>query len=155
MTTVQVGLVDVYLLRPSPGGPEVLLLRRAPGGRCPGSWEAIHGHIEPGESPVDAALREVQEETGLLVDRLYNLSRVERFYLHHPDEVVLVPVFAGWVPAGAEARLGAEHDAMAWLGGAEARARCSWPRSARAIADALHLVGAGTAGPLEDVLRVR
>ena len=49
--------------------------------RCPGAWEPVHGHIEPGEEPEDAAIREVREESGLVVDRLYNAC-VQPFYLH-------------------------------------------------------------------------
>jgi hypothetical protein len=51
--------------------------------------------------------------------------------------------------------LSVEHDRLEWLPAAGAATRFSWPRAVRAIDDALHLVGDGTAGPLEDVLRVR
>ena len=106
MTSVRVSLVDVYVLRRGSGGIECLVLRRAPGGRCPGSWEAVHGHIEDGERPWQAAGRELEEETGLSPERLYNLSRVETFYQHRLDEVALVPVFVAFVPADAVVRLG-------------------------------------------------
>jgi 8-oxo-dGTP pyrophosphatase MutT (NUDIX family) len=91
MTEVRVAFVDAYVLRMAPagGGLEVLALRRAAGGRSPGSWETVHGHIEPGENPVEAALREVREETGLDPARWYNLSRVEAFYRHRTDEIAL------------------------------------------------------------------
>ena len=98
MTSVRVSLVDVYVLRRDGAGLRCLVLRRAPGGRCPGSWETVHGHIEEGEHPADAAARELQEETGLVPERLYNLSRVETFYQHRKDEVALVPVFVAFVP---------------------------------------------------------
>jgi 8-oxo-dGTP pyrophosphatase MutT (NUDIX family) len=147
--------VDVYVLRPSGGGWEVLCLRRAPRDRSPGTWESVHGHIEDGETPVGAAERELAEETGLAADRLYNVSRVESFYLHRPDVVVLIPVFCAIVAAGAEARTSAEHDALEWLEPARAAERFAWPRERRALADALALLGRGDAGGLEDVLRVR
>jgi dihydroneopterin triphosphate diphosphatase len=146
--------VDVYVLRGADTGLELLLLRRAPGGRCPGSWESVHGHIEPGESPVEAARRELSEETGLLAERLYNLSRVELFYQHRPDVVALVPVFAAFVAAAAEPRLGPEHDRLEWLGPDQARARFAWPRERRAVEDITVLFRDGHAGPLEDVLLV-
>ncbi len=152
MTSVRVSLVDAYLLRPGPAGPDVLVLHRAPGGRCPGSWEAVHGHIEPGETPAQAARREIAEETGLVPVRLYNLSRVECFYQHGADEVALVPVFAGWVEADAAVRTGPEHDAHAWVPARDAADHFAWPREARAIADAVRLLAHGDAGPLEDVL---
>lgn len=154
MTTVRVSLVDVYPLRPAPAGLEALVLRRAAGGRCPGSWEAVHGHIEPGETPAQAARREVREETGLAPRRLYNLSRVELFYQHGPDEVALVPVFAALLEAGAGVLLGPEHDAAEWLPVEAAAERYSWPREARAVRDAARMLSGGDAGPLEDVLRV-
>ena len=51
VTSVRVSLVDLYVLRGAGPSLECLVLRRAAGGRCPGSWEAVHGHIEPGETP--------------------------------------------------------------------------------------------------------
>ena len=46
----------VYVLRGA-GGRARVSGAPAPGagGRCPGSWEAVHGHIEPGETPAEAA----------------------------------------------------------------------------------------------------
>jgi 8-oxo-dGTP pyrophosphatase MutT (NUDIX family) len=54
----------VYCLRDG----EVLLLerRKEP---FPGFWVAPGGKIEPGESPVDGAVRELREETGLRARR--------------------------------------------------------------------------------------
>ena len=154
MTGVRVSLVDLYVLRGSREALECLVLRRAAGGRCPGSWEAVHGHIERGETPADAAARELREETGLRAERLYNLSRVEAFYQHRLDEVALVPVFAAFVSRDALVRTGVEHDHHEWLPPAEARGRFAWPREARALDDVVALLGGGDAGAVEDVLRV-
>ena len=56
MTRVAVDLVDVYpLRRMATGELEALLLQRGAGVRCPGTWEAVHGHLEPEERPLDAA----------------------------------------------------------------------------------------------------
>ncbi|MBA3659019.1 MAG: NUDIX domain-containing protein [Gemmatimonadales bacterium] len=154
MTTIRVSLVDVYVLRGSGAALECLVLRRAPGGRCPGSWEAVHGHIEAEERPAHAALRELREETGLEAARFYNLSRIESFYQHRADELALVPVFVAMVAPDAEARLGIEHDGSEWLPVAEAIRRLAWPRERRALEDAVVLLAGGDAGALEDVLRV-
>jgi dihydroneopterin triphosphate diphosphatase len=154
VTSVRVSLVDLYVLRGAGPALECLVLRRAPGGRCPGSWEAVHGHIEPGETPSDAARRELTEETGLAAERLYNLSRVETFYQHRLDEVALVPVFAAFVAAEAAVRTGAEHDRFEWLSPAEAARRFAWPREGRALDDVVALLGSGGGGDVEDVLRV-
>jgi 8-oxo-dGTP pyrophosphatase MutT (NUDIX family) len=133
---------------------EILVLRRSHSGRCPGSWETVHGTIEPGETPVDASRRELREETGLTPSRLYNLSRTEAFYQHGSDEVALIPVFAAFVGADATPRLSAEHDRAEWLAPAAAARRFAWPRERRAVDDILSIVGGGDAGLLEDVLRV-
>jgi dihydroneopterin triphosphate diphosphatase len=154
MTSVRVSLVDVYVLRGAGSSLECLVLRRAPGGRCPGSWETVHGHIEPEETPTDAARRELAEETALAPEQLYNLSRVEAFYQHRKDEVALVPVFVAFVAAEAVVRTGMEHDRHEWLTPAAASRRFAWPREVRALEDAVALLGSGTAGAVEDVLRV-
>lgn len=154
MSSVRTSLVDVYVLRMSRGALECLVLRRSAGGRCPGSWESVHGHIEPAEQPAGAAARELEEETGLTPLRLYNLSRVELFYQHRTDEVALVPVFAAIVAPEAMVRLGSEHDAFEWLSPALAELRFAWPRERRAVSDIVTLLGTGDAGPVDDVLRV-
>jgi dATP pyrophosphohydrolase len=153
MTTFRVAFVDLYVLRQGAAGLETLVLRRAAGVRCPGAWEAVHGSIEDGESPREAALRELREETGLTPDSLYNLSRVESFYRHAVDEIGLIPVFAAFVP-NREPRLSAEHDGAEWLPVPAARQRLAWPRERRALEDIQVLLTSGNAGSLEDVLRV-
>lgn len=156
MTDVRVKYVDVYVLRTRAGaaGLDVLCLRRAPDVGRAGAWEAVHGTIEPGERPADAARRELREETGLVAERLYNVSRVEMFYLHASDEIALIPTFCAMLPAGAPVALSAEHDRAEWVPPEEAMRRLVWPRERRAVADILVLFGGGTAGPVEDVLRV-
>jgi 8-oxo-dGTP pyrophosphatase MutT (NUDIX family) len=53
--------VYVYLRREG----QVLLQRRAGTGYMDGHWAAAAGHVEPGESVVAAAVREVREELGV------------------------------------------------------------------------------------------
>jgi dATP pyrophosphohydrolase len=154
MTSVRTSLVDVYVLRLVGSSLQCLALRRGPGGRCPGSWETVHGHIETSEKPAGAATRELEEETGLVALRLYNLSRVELFYQHRADEVSLVPVFAAFVAAEADVRLGSEHDGFEWLTPSAARSRFAWPRERRALDDIEALLSEGSAGAVDDVLRV-
>jgi len=156
VTDVRTMIVDVYVLRMGLEGraPDVLVLRRAALERCAGTWETVHGHIEAGEAPAAAALRELREETGLAPERLYNVSRVEAFYLHARDVVALIPVFCAIVRGAAPLTLSAEHDRGEWLGADEAARRFAWPRERRALADALQLFATGDAGGVEDVLRV-
>jgi 8-oxo-dGTP pyrophosphatase MutT (NUDIX family) len=154
MTTMRVSLIDLYVLRGARGSLECLLLRRAPDRSRAGAWEVVHGHVEEGERPADAALRELREETDLIAGRLYNLSRVELFYQHRSDEVALVPAFAAFVPPEQPVQLSDEHDAFEWVTMDQARARLAWPRERRALEDIAILLGEGHAGAVEDVLRV-
>jgi 8-oxo-dGTP pyrophosphatase MutT (NUDIX family) len=154
VTSIHVRFVDTLVLRGAGERLEVLVLRRASGGRNPGSWETVHGTIEPGETPVQTSLRELHEETGLVPERFYNASRIEGFYLHAIDELAIIPAFAAIVAADALPRLSNEHDAFEWLRPPDAARRFAWPRERRALDDVLSIVGGGAGGLLDDVLRV-
>lgn len=53
--------VAIYVRRGGPGG-EVLIIKH----RRLGTWLPIGGELEPGETPLEAAAREMREETGLV-----------------------------------------------------------------------------------------
>jgi 8-oxo-dGTP pyrophosphatase MutT (NUDIX family) len=153
MTRIEVGVVDVYLIDPQNETWRVLALRRGTETRCPGAWEAVHGHIETEETPEDAAVREVLEETGLAIQRLYNVT-VHSFYLHQTARVEVAVVFCAFVDSGVPVVLGAEHVEYAWLTMEAAAARFTWPRATQALGEIAKLLSTGDAGPAEDVLRV-
>jgi 8-oxo-dGTP pyrophosphatase MutT (NUDIX family) len=153
MTNVNVGTVDVYLIVPDPAGWSVLTLQRSSQTRCPTAWETVHGRIEHGETPEQAAVREVREETGLEVRRLYNVI-VQPFYLHKLQTVELAVVFAAFVHHTDPITLGEEHMRYEWLSPDAALERFVWPRERQALRDVLQLLEGGDAGPVEDVLRV-
>jgi len=153
MATINIGTVDVYLIAERTDGWRILVLQRAKNTRCPTAWETVHGHIEPGEEPEQAAEREVREETGLIVERLYNVS-VQPFYLHRSHTVELAVVFAAFVKPAGEITLSAEHSRSEWLTPERALERFVWPRERQALREILQLLHTGNAGPVEDVLRV-
>jgi dATP pyrophosphohydrolase len=153
VTEVKAGIVDVYVVRIVGKAWRVLALRRAPGARRPGSWEAVHGRIDPGEAPPPAARRELREETGLVPERLYSVT-VNPFYILETDTVQLAIAFVAFV-ASDEVVIGEEHDAYEWLTVAQAAKRFTWPRAGDALAHIRKLFPDGHAGPVEDVLRVR
>jgi 8-oxo-dGTP pyrophosphatase MutT (NUDIX family) len=153
MTSIVAGVVDVYVIRPLPEGWKIITVQRALTTRCPGAWETIHGRIERDELLEDAAVREVREETGLTVSRLYNVT-VQAFYLHMFKSVQLAIVFAAFVDEPADVTLGEEHQSFEWLSPEDATKRFVWPREREAISHIQQLLGNGNAGPMEDVLRV-
>ena len=153
MVDLRVGVVDVYVIRPYRDEWLVLALQRAADTRCPGSWETVHGRIEGDEAPEDAAVREVREEAGLAVDRLYSIT-CQPFYLHTTRVVQVAVVFAAFVREDHGVRLGDEHERYEWLTMSDAATRFTWPREREALQHIQILLGTGDAGPAEDVLRI-
>lgn len=153
MTSIQVGTVDVVVLMRDGAFWRVLVLQRGEETRCPSSWEIVHGRIEAGEVPEDAALRELAEEAGLVPERLYSI-RVQPIYLPRLRTVQLGVGFAAVVSPDAVVRLGDEHVRYAWLAPEQACVALSWPADDTAVRESLFLLRAGDAGALEDVLRI-
>lgn len=53
-------------------------------------WGCPKGHVEPNETPEQAALRELEEETGLQIERfLHKDPLLEEFYWFRNDEKLL------------------------------------------------------------------
>jgi 8-oxo-dGTP pyrophosphatase MutT (NUDIX family) len=154
MAQLSIGTIDVYVIRPVANDWRVLVLQRSLDTRCPTAWEAVHGRIEPGEEPEEAALRELHEETGLAATRLYNVT-VQPFYLHTHHVVQLAVVFAAFVAEPGEVTLGPEHSHCEWLTVNAALERFAWPRERESLREIVQLLRTGDAGPVEDVLRVR
>jgi 8-oxo-dGTP pyrophosphatase MutT (NUDIX family) len=115
---------------------EMLLLRRAPDRPLPGMWQCVTGTIEPEERVVHAALRELDEETGIAgaaIEALYDMDLVSQFHWPDADGVLSEVVFAVRVPAGTEPVLSPEHDAFRWVEPAEAIRSSVWPSYREAI----------------------
>jgi 8-oxo-dGTP pyrophosphatase MutT (NUDIX family) len=79
------------VVRDSVSGPEYLIVEAR---RAPGTWVLPKGHIEKGETPEEAATREVEEEAGCrasIVRPLGTLNfgeaRVAVFLMRHQREV--------------------------------------------------------------------
>ena len=154
MATVNVGTIDVYVIAAHAEGWRVLVLQRSLTTRCPSAWETVHGRIEAGEEPEDAAMRELREETGLTAERLYNVT-VQPFYLHKTHTVELAVCFAAFVAPGAAVTLGEEHVRHEWLSVNGALERFAWPRERATLREVVQLLHRGNAGEVEDVLRVK
>jgi ADP-ribose pyrophosphatase YjhB (NUDIX family) len=71
------------------GSTEVLLVRASASSDVPGTWWLPGGGLEPGESAEHAVVREVQEETGLVV-RVAATPRVVCDVMEIPDKGVVV-----------------------------------------------------------------
>jgi 8-oxo-dGTP pyrophosphatase MutT (NUDIX family) len=115
---------------------ELLLLRRASHRPLPGLWQCVTGSIEPGERVTLAALRELDEETGIAADSIeafYDLDLVNQFLWPDVDGVLSEVVFAVRVGVGVEPVLSAEHDRFRWVDPEEAIRSSVWPSYREAI----------------------
>ena len=101
-------------------------MRRAPGRLYEGTWRMVAGKVEPGESAWQASLREIAEETGLAVERLWAVPVANSFYEWQTNTLRHIPVFLALAAKGMPA-LDGEHDAWEWLGLAAALAKLPWP----------------------------
>jgi 8-oxo-dGTP pyrophosphatase MutT (NUDIX family) len=127
-------IVAVWIFRvPDPGHRddiELLLIHRAAGRELAGLWQCVTGSIEPGERIALAALRELDEETGIAgnaIEALYDLDLVISFHWPDADAVLSEVVFAVRVTPEVEPVLSAEHDAYRWVRPAEAARLTVWP----------------------------
>ena len=135
------------VVRAADGGPEVVLVSD---GRY---WGLPKGNLEAGETPQDAALREVAEETGIRRDTLSVMAELapSEYVYRRRDTGRLVfkrvHQFLMTAPAGAElSRQESEIADAAWLGFAEAVRRASFDDTRRALREAEQRLQPGVAG---------
>ncbi len=128
MPEIVSNLIQVHPFRVRGGVVEHLLLRRSPDEDIyPGIWQVITGGIDPGETSLDAARRELLEETGLLAERWVPLPTVAAFYFAPADQVILSPVFACQLQESALPVLSSEHAEYRWMTLGEASERLEFP----------------------------
>ena len=133
---VRTDLVVVYVLRPDDrGGHETLQLKRAPGRYLAGEWTICSGGIEPGETALEAAQRELKEETNLAPRRLSFLSHVETFFLPQTDTIWHRAGFLAIVDREDVVTLNHEHTACRWIARREISSEVLWPGERRSLAE--------------------
>ena len=93
-------------------GDDILIMKRAMGAMT-GAWYFPGGSLEHGESPEEAARREIREETGLEVAGL----RLFRVWHYQPDASAhsVAISYTCSVPPGAEPVINEEHAAFRWV----------------------------------------
>ena len=112
-------------------GDSVLLIRRGTPPRQ-GEWSLPGGRIEPGERAVDAALRELREETGVEAEITGLIDVVDGLFPEAGRHYVLIDYAARWVSGDPVAGDDAAEARFVTLG--EAEALIEWSETQRIIA---------------------
>lgn len=122
MTTTIIEMIQLHVFRQTPDdGIEHLLIKRAVDEPVfPNVWQVITGYIEESEKAWEAALRELEEETGLTAEHLWVIPHVGSFYNPQKDCIELIPIFAAEVKHDAMVHLSHEHQEYRWLSKEEA-----------------------------------
>jgi 8-oxo-dGTP pyrophosphatase MutT (NUDIX family) len=107
--------VVVNVLRIVDGVGQFLFLRRSDGA-YKNQWWPVAGKVEVGENPVQAALRELKEETDLIPLEIYRLG----MDVPHVDGKSKLEGFVAFVEPGSLVRLNNEHSEFGWFGVQEA-----------------------------------
>jgi 8-oxo-dGTP pyrophosphatase MutT (NUDIX family) len=126
--------VLVYSARRGDADWEYLLLHRTPWGD--GFWQGVTGGVEGDETPLAAAYRELQEETGFTPERLEDLDFSYTFpvadrwrYLYAPGvDEIREHVYLAEVASGADPAIDRrEHDDWRWCTLEAATSLLIWP----------------------------
>ena len=98
-------------------GNKICLLKRSLSvGSSPGRWHCVTGFLEPGVQPLEQALTEIVEETGLLAETVQLVGAPKPLRMERPGQgwvwVVYPFLFETTSPS---LRLDWEHDEYRWI----------------------------------------
>ncbi|MBN1622734.1 MAG: NUDIX domain-containing protein [Clostridia bacterium] len=122
--------VFVYIYRLYNEVPEYLLLKRSDDG----VWQGAAGGGETGENPPDAALRELKEETGVIlytkINRLDTISYMEKTLFQDNEKwdstIYVIPMYYFYTEHTGEVKISCEHTDFGWFGFEEAMKKLFW-----------------------------
>jgi 8-oxo-dGTP diphosphatase len=103
-------------------GPELLLMKREAGAFGGGGWFLPGGHVEAHERPVDAAARELREETGIAIVR-EALSLADVMTYERETGTAHCLVYNATCPGNTEVAMNEEHVVFRWYTAEAAVAR--------------------------------
>ncbi len=145
MPPIRADGIAVYIYRKTPALEFLQIHRSANTGEYQHSWQTVYGGVEPGETAVQAALRELREETNLTPLRMWQVEYLESFYFMPHDYVLVMPVFAVEVAPDATITLNHEHDAHRWVAEREIGESFMWRTQREALKYLLEALHSGSA----------
>lgn len=120
--------ISAFIFKETNKGLKYLLLKRTLTRGC--YWQSVSGRIENNESAIEAAKREVYEETGLTSREIVDIDYINTFY--ELDTIFLEPCFGIRVESE-RVKISDEHTEHKWLGFEDAVKTLKWNGNKRAL----------------------
>lgn len=119
-------IVEVHICKRTKKGIEFLLLKRNESEVYPNIWQMVSGKIKTGEKVYETAVREVTEETGLCIEKLWTVPNINSYYSPEDDSIIMIPVFLVEVNKNTGVLLSKEHSDYQWVGKSKAKELLIW-----------------------------
>lgn len=153
MPAIVCSIIEVCIFSFENKEPRYLMLRRSKEEKLyPDAWQIVTGSIEAGETALQGAIRELEEETGFTPLKFWVVPHVNTFYTVRTDTVHHTVIFAAQVPPRTDPVLSEEHYQFGWYTIDAAKAMCVWPGQMiilQMVHD--HIVGGRKAAPLSEI----
>jgi 8-oxo-dGTP pyrophosphatase MutT (NUDIX family) len=146
MATMKTVKVEVSDLRPADFEPKgeaaacyleidhrLLLIQQGPGKIDEGLWGVPAGKLEPGETPEEAARRELFEETGIELSPSTEIICRGTLYIRHPDLDFLYHMFKVHLEDKPTVQLSSDHSGYLWTDAEDFKALPLRPGSREAL----------------------
>lgn len=122
MSKIETLYIEVCVFKKYKNKISYLVLKRSNNNKIfPGIHQIVTGTIKKNnrtkksENSIQAAIREVFEETGLLPVRFWILPVVNSYYVQHLDKINISPIFAAEVAHNSKVKISKEHQSYKWL----------------------------------------
>ncbi len=105
-------------------------------------WQFVAGGGEDDETPLETAVREISEETGIITDSVIQLTSMayvpanvisERYRQYWPKNTYVLPEYHFAFECVSELRLSDEHTGCEWLSFDDAMSRLTWDSNKTAL----------------------
>lgn len=126
-------MIEAHISRKRKGKIEFLMLKRGEKAKYPGLWQMVTGKIKKDEKAYETVLREVKEETNMVVEKLFIVPNVNSFYSSVNDTINFVPVFLCLVSENDDVKISKEHCKFRWVSNNKAMKMIAWPGQQKSL----------------------
>lgn len=125
-------IVEAHVFRIENDDLKFLMLKRKADETYPNLWQMVSGAIEGTEIAYETAIREIVEETGITINKLWVVPNVNSFYSPERNKIFMIPVFAAKTE-DINIKLSNEHSEYKWVAKEEALKLLAWPGQRKSV----------------------